>query len=174
MSHGFLICKNEGEKIKVNVENLLWGLNSTEHKLSKCQFGAFPAGSAVKNPPAMQETWVGKFDPWVGKFDPWVGKFDPWIGKFDPWVGKFDPWVGKIPWRRKWRFTLQYSCLGKPMDGRAWQATDGGHQKGGHNWMTEQQQRDVSFLLLLLPVPHVSFAAWHPPLREHSLGTSVS
>ena len=37
----------------------------------------FPGGSTVKGPPAMQETWVGKFDPWVGK----------------------------IPWRRKWWFT---------------------------------------------------------------------
>ena len=34
---------------------------------------------------------------------------------------RFDPWVRKIPWRRKW-LTLQYSCLGNPMDRGAWQA----------------------------------------------------
>ena len=77
MSHGFLICKNEGGKTKVNMENLLWGLNSTEHKLSKTSVRGFPGGSTVKSPPAMQETWFGKFDPWVGK----------------------------IAWRRKWWFT---------------------------------------------------------------------
>ena len=77
MSHGILICKNEGGKTKVNMENLLWGLNSTEHKLSKTSVRGFPGGSTVKSPPAMQETWFGKFDPWVGK----------------------------IAWRRKWWFT---------------------------------------------------------------------
>ena len=34
---------------------------------------------------------------------------------------RFDPWVRKIPWQRKW-LTLQYSCLGNPMDRGAWQA----------------------------------------------------
>ena len=32
-----------------------------------------PSGSAVKNPPAMQETW---FDPWVGKI-PWRKAWQP-------------------------------------------------------------------------------------------------
>ena len=35
----------------------------------------------------------------------------------------FDPWVRKIPWRRKWQPTLQYPCLGNPMDRGAWWAT---------------------------------------------------
>ena len=34
----------------------------------------------------------------------------------------FSPWVGMIPWRRAWN-PLQYSCLEKSMDGRAWRAT---------------------------------------------------
>ena len=34
----------------------------------------------------------------------------------------FHPWVGKVPWRRKWQPT-QYSCLGNPMDTRAWWVT---------------------------------------------------
>ena len=38
-----------------------------------------------------------------------------------PYPG-FDPQVGKIPWRRKW-LPLQYSCLGNPMDRRAWWVT---------------------------------------------------
>ena len=33
----------------------------------------------------------------------------------------FDPWIGVIPWRRKWQ-TLQYSCLGNPMDRVPWRA----------------------------------------------------
>ena len=37
--------------------------------------------------------------------------------------------VGKISWRRKWQhtpvffFSLQYSCLGNPVDRAAWGAT---------------------------------------------------
>ena len=34
----------------------------------------------------------------------------------------FDPCVRKIPWRRNGN-PLQYSCLGEPMDRRAWRAT---------------------------------------------------
>ena len=30
------------------------------------------------------------------------------------------PWIGKIPWRRNGN-PLRYSCLGNPMDRRAWQ-----------------------------------------------------
>ena len=30
-----------------------------------------------------------------------------------------DPWVGKIPWGEHGN-PLQYSCLGNPMDRRAW------------------------------------------------------
>ena len=36
---------------------------------------------------------------------------------------RFRPWVRKIPWRRKWQPTLQYSCLGNPLDRGAWWAT---------------------------------------------------
>ena len=35
----------------------------------------------------------------------------------------FGPWVGNIPWKRKWRPTLQYSCLKNPTDRGTWQAT---------------------------------------------------
>ena len=35
---------------------------------------------------------------------------------------QFGPWVGKIPWRRNGN-PLKYSCLGNPMDRKAWQAT---------------------------------------------------
>ena len=34
----------------------------------------------------------------------------------------FDPCIRKIPWRRNGN-PLQYSCLGEPMDRRAWRAT---------------------------------------------------
>ena len=34
---------------------------------------------------------------------------------------RFDSWVGKIP-REGNGYPLQYSCLGSPMDRRAWQA----------------------------------------------------
>ena len=41
----------------------------------------------------------------------------------------FDPWVRKIPWRRSPGHTLQYSCLGNPMDRGAWRATAPGVAK---------------------------------------------
>ena len=34
----------------------------------------------------------------------------------------FDPWLSKIPWRGHGSL-LQHSCLGSPIDRRAWQAT---------------------------------------------------
>ena len=45
---------------------------------------------------------------------------------------EFDPWVMKIPWRRKWK--LKYSCLGKPRDKGARQATT--HAKS-LPWLTD-------------------------------------
>ena len=36
----------------------------------------------------------------------------------------FDPWVGKIPWRRKMATHSNNSCLGNPMDRRAWRPTE--------------------------------------------------
>ena len=35
---------------------------------------------------------------------------------------------------------LQYSCLENPMDRGAWQATDYGTTRVGHNWASEQRQ----------------------------------
>ena len=46
----------------------------------------------------------------------------------------FDPRVGKIPWRRK--MTLQYSCLGYPTDGGAWQITTMGSPKSW-TWLND-------------------------------------
>ena len=47
----------------------------------------------------------------------------------------FDPWVGKIPWRWKQQPTPD-SCLGNPMDRRAWCTTVRGSQ------MSQTQLRD--------------------------------
>ena len=55
----------------------------------------FPCGSAVKNRPAMQETWVGKI-PWRRE------RLSICLQCRRP---RFDPWVGKIPWRREWQPT---------------------------------------------------------------------
>ena len=54
----------------------------------------FPDGSVVKNPPAMQETWVDS--------------------------GSI-PESGRSPGEGN-GYSLQYSCLENPMDGGAWQA----------------------------------------------------
>ena len=48
----------------------------------------------------------------------------------------FEPGIGKIPQRRKWQ-PLQCSCLGNPMDRRAWQATVHGPQRVGDNLATK-------------------------------------
>ena len=74
----------------------------------------FPGGSDVKNPPAMQETWVQP----LGGEDPLEKEMAThssilglhwWLS----WQGiclqcgrpGFDPWVRKIPWRREWQPT---------------------------------------------------------------------
>ena len=46
----------------------------------------------------------------------------------------FDPWVREIPWRNG--NPLQYSCLGNPMDGGAWQAAVHGVAK---EWGTTER-----------------------------------
>ena len=38
-----------------------------DFSVCNASYGGFPGGSAVKNPPAMQETWRPRLDPWVGK-----------------------------------------------------------------------------------------------------------
>ena len=53
----------------------------------------FPGGSAVKNPPAMQECRRHRFDPWARR----------------------------IPWRRAWQPTPVF--LENPVDKGAWQPT---------------------------------------------------
>ena len=45
---------------------------------------------------------------------------------------RFTPWVGQIPGRGHGN-PLQYSCLENPMDREAWQATDQGVARVGHN-----------------------------------------
>ena len=63
-----------------------------EEECPKTERG-FPAGSAVKNIPAMLD-----------------------------WGHRFDSCVGKTPWRQAWQPT-QYSCLENPTDRGAWQTT---------------------------------------------------
>ena len=56
----------------------------------------------------------------------------------------FDPWVRKIPWRRNWHPT-QYSCLGNPMDRRAWRTTIHGVTRVRHNLATKPPTPRVKF-----------------------------
>jgi len=53
---------------------------------------------------------------------------------------RVDAWVSKIPGKRKCN-TLQYSCLGNPMDRGAWRATVHGVSKESNNLVTEEQQQ---------------------------------
>ena len=46
---------------------------------------------------------------------------------------RFHPWVKKVPWRRKCLRTLQYSCLGNPMERRAWWLQSTGPQRVRHD-----------------------------------------
>jgi hypothetical protein len=57
--------------------------------------GGFPGGSVVKSPPAKQKTWV-------------------------QFLSREDPLAKKMAIS-----TLQYSCLGNPIDRGAWRATKG-------------------------------------------------
>ena len=52
---------------------------------------------------------------------------------------RFDPWVRKIPGDGRGN-PLQYSCLEKPMDKGAWQATVHGVTRVRHNLAAKQQQ----------------------------------
>ena len=45
---------------------------------------------------------------------------------------ELNPWVRRIPWRRK--YSLQYSCLGNPMDRGSWW----GHKRVRHDLATKQ------------------------------------
>ena len=74
-----------------------------------CVAGGFPGGSAVKNQPAMQETWVRS-----------LGGEDPPGGG-----GNGNP--------------LQYSSLGNPTDRGALRATVHGVQRVRHDLETKQQ-----------------------------------
>ena len=60
----------------------------------------FPGGSAVNNPPIMQETEETRF----------------------PSLDQEDPWPGTIPWRGHGN-SLQYSCPENPMKRKAWGTT---------------------------------------------------
>ena len=72
----------------------------------------FPNGSAIKNPPAMQETQ----ETWIRS-----------LGGKDPLGGG----NGNL---------LQYSSLGNPMDRGAWQATVHGVPRVRNNWATQRQK----------------------------------
>ena len=69
----------------------------------------FPDGSVVKNPPAMQETWVDS--------------------------GSI-PESGRSPGEGN-GYSLQYSCLENPRDGGAWRATAHGVARVRHNLETK-------------------------------------
>ena len=47
--------------------------------------------------------------------------------------------LGRFPGERNGN-PLQYSCLANPMDRGAWQATNLGSQRVGHNLLAKQQQ----------------------------------
>ena len=55
----------------------------------------------VKNPPAMQETWIPLWPPSAFHGLPW------WLRQSRICLQyrrpRFDPWVRKIPWRREWQ-----------------------------------------------------------------------
>ena len=78
----------------------------------QCWFQGFPGGSAVKNPVAMQKIWV-------------------WS------MGQGDPLKEEIATK-----SIQYSCLGKPMDRGAWRATvHGGHKESDSTeWLNNKCQ----------------------------------
>ena len=58
----------------------------------------FPGGSAVKNPPSMQETKGHRFNPWVGKI-PWRRTWQPTPvflpGDSQTKESVYSPWGGK-------------------------------------------------------------------------------
>ena len=54
-------------------------------------------------------------------------------------AGNAIPWVGKIPGEGTGN-PLQYSCLENPMDRGAWQVTDHGLQRVGHDLLTKKLQ----------------------------------
>ena len=55
------------------------------------------------------------------------------------WV---DLWFGKIPGEGNDN-SLQYSCLGNPMDRDAWQASPWGHKRVKYDLVTKQQQSKI-------------------------------
>ena len=66
----------------------------------------------------------------------------------------FHPWVEKIPQRRAWQ-SVQYSCLGNPMDRGTWQVTDHG--------VTKRQTR------LKWVSTHITWEVW---AISHAMGGS--
>ena len=69
----------------------------------------------------------------------------------------FYHWIGKTPWRKTWN-SFRYSCLGNPIDSRAWPPTVHGVTK---NWT---QLSD--FHLNLLGHPLHFWSILRPPLYQ--------
>ena len=92
---------------------------------------------------------------------------------------RFGSWVEKIPWRREMA-TLQYSCLGNPMDRGAWRATVFGVAKS-QTWLDHthticysrgsSQPRDqthVSCVSCIGRWRHYHCTTWEPSVTKES------
>ena len=80
------------------------------------------------------------------------------------------PGSGRIPWRNG--NTLQYSCLGNPMDRGTWWVQSIGLQRTGHDWVThtfnfhfcETLMEIVLLLFRLLSQKHFEISQWKKEL----------
>ena len=61
----------------------------------------------------------------------------------------FDPWSVKIPWRRTWQPTPMF-LPGKSRGQRSLVGTVCGVARVGHDWVTEQKQKDYYILWLVV------------------------
>ena len=85
----------------------------------------------------------------------------------------FHSWVRKIPWRGNGN-PFQYSCLGNPMDGEAWQGTVHGVKKESD--ITQRQNfiylatESVYLLTAFIQFPHSSAPSNYKPDLPRSMG----